>query len=165
MSGQHYKAPGSAGGYLLGKSLPGLIIGVIEASVIVLATVAWFRVPLLGGLLPLYFGLLLFVTAVTGIGLMISSLALTQQQALLGAFLFMVPSIVLSGFATPIANMPDAIQNLTLINPMRYFLVVVRAVFLEGATFDQLVPQYWPMALIALTTLIAAGWLFRRRSY
>jgi ABC-2 type transport system permease protein len=102
---------------------------------------------------------------VTGIGLVISSLALTQQQALLGAFLFMVPSIVLSGFATPIANMPDAIQNLTLINPMRYFLVVVRAVFLEGATFDQLAPQYWPMALIALTTLIAAGWLFRRRSY
>ncbi|WP_298355848.1 ABC transporter permease [Rhodoblastus sp.] len=150
---------------LIGKSLPGLIIGVIEASVIVLATVAWFRVPLLGGLLPLYFGLLLFVTAVTGIGLMISSLALTQQQALLGAFLFMVPSIVLSGFATPIANMPGAIQNLTLINPMRYFLVVVRAVFLEGATFEQLAPQYWPMALIALTTLIAAGWLFRRRSY
>ena len=110
-------------------------------------------------------GLLLFVAAVTGIGLMVSSLAVTQQQALLGAFLFMVPSIILSGFATPIANMPDFIQRLTLINPMRYFLVIVRGVFLEGATFRSLLPQFWPMALIAAITSVAAGWLFRRRVY
>ena len=98
-----------------------------------MAAVWWFGVPLRGGLVPLYLGLVFFVVAVTGIGLMVSSLAVTQQQALLGAFLFMVPSIILSGFATPIANMPQAVQDLTLINPMRYFLVVVRGVFLEGA--------------------------------
>ena len=96
-------------------------------------------------------------------GLMISSLAVTQQQALLGAFLFMVPSIILSGFATPIANMPEAVQYLTLINPLRYFLIVVRSVFLEGAGVGSLLPQYWPMALIGLASLSAAGWLFRRR--
>ena len=107
-----------------------------------LAAIWWFDVPLRGGLVPLYLGLVFFVTAVTGIGLMISSLAVTQQQALLGAFLFMVPSIILSGFATPIANMPDFVQDLTLINPMRYFLVVVRGVFLEGATMRSLLPQY-----------------------
>ena len=150
---------------LLGKGLPGLLIGVIEATVIVLAAVWWFGVPLRGGLAPLYLGLVLFVVAVTGIGLMISSLAVTQQQALLGAFLFMVPSIILSGFATPIANMPQPVQAITLINPMRYFLVVVRSVFLEGATVGSLLWQYWPMALIGVINLAAAGWLFRKRVY
>jgi ABC-2 type transport system permease protein len=100
---------------------------------------------------------------VTGIGLMISSLAGTQQQALLGAFLFMVPSIILSGFATPIANMPVWVQDLTLLNPMRYFLVIVRSVFLEGAGVNALAAQYWPMAVIGAASLAAAGWLFRKR--
>ncbi len=148
---------------LLGKGLPGLLIGVVEASVIIAATVFWFHVPLRGGLAPLYLGLLLFVIAVTGIGLALSALAATQQQALLGAFLFMVPSVILSGFATPIANMPDWVQVLTFVNPMRYFLVIVRSVFLQGAGFAQLAPEFWPMALIGLVTLSAAGWLFRKR--
>ncbi len=148
---------------LLGKGLPGLLIGVIEASVIIAAAVWWFNVPLRGGLLTLYLGLILFVIAVTGIGLMISSLAATQQQALLGAFLFMVPSIILSGFATPIANMPVWVQDLTLLNPMRYFLVIVRSVFLEGASLTSLAAQLWPMAAIGVVTLAAAGWLFRKR--
>jgi ABC-2 type transport system permease protein len=148
---------------LIGKGLPGLLIGTIEATVIILAAVWWFQIPLRGSLPGLYLGLLLFVAAVTGVGLAISSLAVTQQQALLGAFLFMVPSIILSGFATPIANMPDAVQYLTLINPLRYFLIVVRSVFLEGAGIGSLWPQYWPMALIGLVSLLAAGWLFRKR--
>jgi ABC-2 type transport system permease protein len=148
---------------LLGKGLPGVLIGMVEASVIIAAAVWWFEAPLRGGLPALYFGLLLFVVAVTGMGLMISSLAATQQQALLGVFLFMVPSIILSGFATPIANMPGWVQDLTLINPMRYILVVVRGVFLEGATFSSLISQYWPMALIGAASLAAAGWLFRSR--
>jgi len=150
---------------LLGKGLPGLLIGTVEASVIILAAVLWFEIPLRGSLVALYLGLVLFVIAVTGIGLAISALAVTQQQALLGAFLFMVPSIILSGFATPIANMPVPIQDLTLLNPMRYFLVVVRSVFLEGADTHSLLPEYWPMAIIAAISLFAAGWLFRKRVY
>ncbi|GLR68635.1 antibiotic ABC transporter permease [Acidocella aquatica] len=149
---------------LLGKSIPGLIIGVVEGSVIILATVFWFKVPLYGGLLQLYLGLLLFVFSVTGIGLMISSLAATQQQALLGAFLFMVPSIILSGFATPISNMPVIVQDLTWINPMRYALVIIRRSFLEHPSFTSLLPQYLPMAALALVSLAAAGWLFRKRA-
>ena len=149
---------------LIGKGLPGLLIGLVEASVIVAAAVWWFEVPLRGGLIALYLGLFLFVIAVAGVGLMISSLAATQQQALLGVFLFMVPSIILSGFATPIANMPAWEQQLTLINPMRYFLVVARAVFLEGADVASLAQQYWPMAAIGAVTLAAAAWLFRRRT-
>ena len=150
---------------LLGKGLPGLLIGGVEATVIILAAVLWFHVPLRGSLPALYFGLFLFVAAVTGSGLMISSLAVTQQQALLGAFLFMVPSITLSDFATPIANMPPLIQDLTQANPMRHFLAVVRGVFLEGASAQSLWPHYWPMAVVAAASLAAAGWLFRRRAY
>jgi ABC-2 type transport system permease protein len=150
---------------LLGKSIPGLLVGSIEATFIIAAGVLWFRVPLRGGFVPLYLGLFLFLMSIIGIGLMVSSLSVTQQQALLGTFLFMVPSIILSGFATPIANMPPLIQDITYLNPMRYFLVVVRGVFLEGASTRSLTTQYWPMLIIGLATLTAAGWLFRRRLY
>ena len=87
---------------LIGKTLPGFIIGLGEASVIMLAAVFWFKVPLLGSLFTLYTGIALFLLSGVGVGLMISSFAVTQQQGLLGAFIFMVPAIILSGFATPI---------------------------------------------------------------
>jgi ABC-2 type transport system permease protein len=77
----------------------------------------------------------------------------------------MVPAIILSGFATPIRNMPVLVQNITLFNPMRYFLLVLRGVFLEGTPFDLLIPQFWPMALIGVTAFAIAGWLFRHRMY
>ncbi|OYV73005.1 MAG: antibiotic ABC transporter permease, partial [Deltaproteobacteria bacterium 21-66-5] len=117
---------------LMGKALPGFFIGVAEATLIIATAVFWFEVPLLGSLLTLYTGVALFLVSAIGVGLMISSLAVTQQQGLLGAFLFLVPAIILSGFATPIANMPPLLQRLTLLNPMRYFVVVLRGVFLEG---------------------------------
>jgi ABC-2 type transport system permease protein len=150
---------------LLGKGLPGIVIGFIEANVIVLVAVLWFNVPLRGSLMALYIGLFLFLFSVVGVGLMISSMAVTQQQGLLGGFLFLVPAIILSGFATPIANMPQFVQYLTLINPMRYFLVVLRSVFLQGGSAPLLWPQYWPMMLIGLVTLTLAGVLFRHRLY
>jgi len=150
---------------LIGKALPGFLIGIGEASLIVLVTVFWFKVPLLGSLLTLYTGVVLFLLSAVGIGLMISSLAVTQQQGMLGAFFFMVPAIILSGFATPIRNMPSLVQDLTLLNPMRYFLVVLRGVFLEGTPFHLLIPQFWPLAVIGVITLVIAGWLFRHRLY
>jgi len=150
---------------LLGKALPGFIIGMTEATVIILMAVFWFKVPLLGSLLTLYTGVALFLVAAIGVGLMISSLAVTQQQGLLGAFLFLVPAIVLSGFATPIANMPPWFQQITLANPMRYFVVILRGVFLEGTPFHMLIDQFWPMAVIGGVNLAVAGWLFRRRMY
>jgi ABC-2 type transport system permease protein len=150
---------------LIGKILPGFLIGLTEASVIMLAAVFWFKVPLLGSLLTLYTGIVLFLLSGVGVGLMISSFAVTQQQGLLGAFIFMVPSIILSGFATPIRNMPQLVQDITLINPMRYFMVVLRGVFLEGMPFHLLIHQFWPMALIGVVALSIAGWLFRHRMY
>ena len=150
---------------LMGKALPGLLIGLVEASLIIVVAVLWFQVPLRGSLGALYLGLFLFLLSIIGLGLMISSFAATQQQGLLGAFLFLVPAIILSGFATPIANMPLLVQKLTLINPMRYFLIILRGVFLKDASLELLWPQYWPMALIGLCSLVLAGVLFRRRIY
>lgn len=94
---------------------------------------------------------------------MISSLAVTQQQGMLGAFLFLVPAIILSGFAMPIANMPEPVQCLTYVNPLRYFLIILRGVFMEGDGYDILLQYYWPMAVIALVTLSFSAWLFRHR--
>jgi len=150
---------------IIGKALPGFFIGMTEATVIILAAVFWFHIPFLGSVITLYTGVFLFLLSAIGIGLMISSLSITQQQGLLGAFLFLVPAIILSGFTTPIANMPPLIQKLTLLNPMRYFMVILRGVFLEGMSFSLLIDQFWPMALIGITTLTTAGWLFRHRLY
>ncbi len=150
---------------LIGKALPGFIIGFAEATVILLVATQWFLVPLRGSLGTLYLGLLFFLLSTVGMGLMISSLSVTQQQGPLGAFLFLVPSIILSGFATPIANMPHWVQQLTLLNPMRYFLVVVRGVFLQGTPFHLLTGEFWPMALVGIANLALAGFLFRHRLY
>lgn len=136
------------GEILLGKALPGFIIGMVQGTAILLIATLWFKVPLLGSLSALYAGLALFLLSGVGAGLLISSLA-----------------VILSGFATPIANMPTVVQTITLIDPLRYFLVILRKVFLEGAGFDVLTGQLWPMAVIGLVSLSLASWLFRHRLY
>ena len=98
-----------------------------------------------------------------GLGLFISALSMTQQQAILGAFLFMVPAMLLSGFATPIENMPDWLQPVTTVNPLRYFLIIVKGVFLKDIPAEEVLNQTVPLALIATAPLSAAAWLFRRR--
>ncbi len=148
---------------LIGKAAPGFLVGLVEATFIVALAVFWFGVPLRGSLLTLYAGLVLFLFSVVGIGLMISSLSVTMQQGLLGMFLFTMPAAILSGFATPIANMAEPVQWLTWVNPMRYVLIIVRGVFLEGADLALLAPQLWPLALIGAVCMAAAGWLFRHR--
>jgi ABC-2 type transport system permease protein len=148
---------------LIGKVLPGLAVGLIGATILVLVAHLWFRVPLIGSIALLYLGILLYLLSAVGIGVMISSFARTQQQALLGAFLFVVPAAILSGFATPIENMPEAVQWVTYANPLRYFLVICRGVFLQDLTLAELWPELWPMALIGVLTMGIATWLFRRR--
>jgi len=150
---------------LIGKAMPGLIVGVGEASLIIAVTVFWFKIPLVGSLAVLYPALVIYVLSIIGVGLMISSFSATLQQALLGAFLFIVPAVILSGFSTPIANMPQFMQALTYLDPMRYFLTIVRRVFLEGAGMEYFIHDLWPMSLIALVTLSLATWLFRHRMY
>ncbi len=148
---------------LIGKSVPAMVIGLVEGTVTIAVATYWFGVPLRGDLTLLYVALFLYILAVIGVGLMISSVARTQQQAILGAFLFVVPAIILSGFATPIANMPAVIQDLTYVNPMRYFLIIVRGTFLEDLPAALVYARLWPMAAIAAVTLAGAASMFRHR--
>jgi len=150
---------------LIGKAMPGLLVGVGEASLIIAVAVFWFKIPLVGQLSVLYPALIIYVLSIIGVGLMISSFSATLQQALLGAFLFIVPAVILSGFSTPIANMPAFMQALTYLDPMRYFLTIVRRVFLEGAGIEYFWHDLWPMSIIAAVTLAMATWLFRHRMY
>ncbi len=148
---------------ILGKLTPPMIIGLFNITLYILAAVFFFEVPLRGSLLFLYGGAIFYLAAVVGVGLFISAMAMTQQQAILGAFLFMVPAMLLSGFATPIDNMPRWLQPVTLINPLRYFLVIVNGVFLRDLPIGEVVKNAVPLALIAVGTLSAAACLFRRR--
>ncbi|KIE59300.1 antibiotic ABC transporter permease [Methylacidiphilum kamchatkense Kam1] len=150
---------------LIGKTIPGLIFALLEATLILLAALLWFRIPFNGDILVLYLGLLFFLFAIIGIELAISSIASTQQQALLGVFFFLVPSIILSGFSTPIRNMPESIQMLTYLNPMRYFLIIVRGVFLEGRGLDTLWTQYFPLLIIGFISMSFSWFLFKKRLY
>ncbi len=148
---------------MLGKTIPGFLIGMVEGTIIIIAAVYWFGIPFTGSLIALYLGLAVFLLSATGIGLMISAFAVTQQQGTLGVFLFTVPAVILSGFTTPIANMPTIIQYLTYLNPMRYLMVILRGVFLEGDGVYPLLGQYVPLILWSVSILGLASWLFRHR--
>ncbi|MEI3854509.1 MULTISPECIES: ABC transporter permease [Ensifer] len=148
---------------LIGKLIPPMMIGLFHITIYILAAVFIFGVPLRGSLFLLYGSAVFYLAAVVGLGLFISALSMTQQQAILGAFLFMVPAMLLSGFATPIENMPSWLQPITYVNPLRYFLVIVKGVFLKDIPAVEVVRQTIPLLLIAIVTLSAASWLFRRR--
>ena len=148
---------------LLGKMAPALFIGVSEGTVILLAAVFAFGVPLSGSLGLLYLAMTVFIASIVGVGLFLSSLSETQQQAILGAFVFLVPAVLLSGFATPIETMPDSLQTFTLINPLRHFLEVIHGIFLKDMSADLVFALTWPMALIAVVTLSGATLLFHKR--
>lgn len=148
---------------LIGKMLPPLILGVVQATAFLLIATLFFEVPLRGSLALLYISVVFFLAAVIGIGLFISSLAQTQQQAFLGTFLFTAPAILLSGFATPVENMPEWLQSITEANPLRHFLVIVRGVFLKDMPLADIVTNIVPLIIIAAFTLSVAAWLFRRR--
>lgn len=148
---------------LLGKTVPPLLIGLGHGTLFIVVAVTLFDVPLNGSLLLLYPSLVIFLAAVIGIGLFISSLAQTQQQAVLGAFVFAAPAIMLSGFAAPVENMPNWLQILTLADPLRHFEVIVLGVFLRDMSAAAVWDNTWPLVVIATFTLAASSWLFRRR--
>jgi ABC-2 type transport system permease protein len=139
------------------------MIGVGEATGMVLIGVFLFRVPFHGSVVLLYASMLVYLVAVIGVGLFISSLAKTQQQAILGGFSFMVPAILLSGFASPVENMPDWLQIVSLADPIRYFIVIVKGLFLKNIGPEVVFENLWPMAIIGTVTLSSATWLFRHR--
>ena len=148
---------------MVGKALPATLVGLAQATLILMVAQIWFRIPFAGSFVTLYTGLVLFVLAAVGIGLFVSSLVATMQQAMIFSFVLLMPFTLLSGLATPIGNMPAAFQYLTFINPLRYAIDISRRVYLEGAGLGQLFPDLWPLAVIAAVTLPVAAWMFRNR--
>ena len=148
---------------MAGKALPSLLIGTVQATTILLVAQLWFRIPFAGSFVTLYVGLSFFLLAAVGIGLLVSSVVATMQQALLFSFVLVMPFTLLSGLATPLSAMPQHLQYVTLINPLRYAIEIAHRVYLEGASLGQLVGDLWPLAVIATLTLSAAAWMFRHR--
>lgn len=148
---------------MLGKLIPAIIVALAEGTIIIVAGIYVFNIPFAGSLPLMYFALFVFVCSIAGVGLFISSLCSTQQQAILGSFVFMSPAISLSGFATPIENMPVFLQHMTLANPLRYMLVIAKGLFLKAMPAEIVLSNIWPMALIAVFTLSCATWFFRHR--
>lgn len=148
---------------LIGKIIPGIIVGTLEGFLLLFFGVFIFRVPFTGSLLLFVLSLLVFISSIGGVGLFISSLCSTQQQAMLGTFVVMVPSVMLSGFATPIENMPEWLQPFTYGIPLKYMLIISKGIFLKDIDVLIVLHNLWPLVIIALFTLTAAGWFFRRR--
>jgi ABC-2 type transport system permease protein len=148
---------------MVGKAMPSIFIGAVQASGILLVGQLWFHIPFAGSFLTLYAGLLLFILAAVGMGLQLSAVSQNMQQAMLLSFFVMVPFAMLSGFATPIIDMPHLVQLITYINPLRYATDFTQRVYLEGASLGLVWYDLWPLALIAAVTLTGASWMFRHR--
>jgi ABC-2 type transport system permease protein len=148
---------------MAGKALPSMLIGMVQATTILLVAQLWFRIPFAGSYGALYAGLSLFLLAAVGIGLLVSSVVANMQQAMLFSFVLVMPFTLLSGLTTPLSNMPAVVQYLTLVNPLRYAIDLVHRVYLEGAGLGPLMPDLWPLAVTAAVTLSAASWMFRHR--
>ncbi|WP_367154112.1 ABC transporter permease [Methylomonas sp. HYX-M1] len=148
---------------MIGKIIPAVLVGVMQGTIILLAAIFVYRVPFAGSLLLLYGCMIFYCLALSGFGLLISSVCATQQQAFLGLFCFVMPAILLSGYASPVDNMPGWLQILDWINPLLHFIVIVKGVFLKDIGPMALLPNIYPLVIIAIVTLSAANYLFRRR--
>jgi ABC-2 type transport system permease protein len=139
--------------FILGKCAPFIVIGFADVGLVTLVGVFWFEIPIRGSFALLLLGTTFFLLSTLGIGLFISTVSNTQQQAMMTTFFFFFPAMLLSGFVYPIANMPEVIQWLTLVNPLRHFLIVIRGVFLKGIGLDVLWPQLLALLAIGLGVL------------
>ncbi len=148
--------------FILGKTIPFALIGFVDVILISLIAVFWFRVPMLGNPPVLLLGTGLYLLSTLGVGLFISTVSSTQQQAMMTAFFFMLPAFMLSGFTYPIANMPEVVKVLTYLNPLRYYLVIIRGVYLKGLGLQVLWPQMAALALLGAGMLALAAGRFRK---
>jgi len=148
---------------VVGKTAPFAMLGVLDMIGIALVGVFWFGIPLNGNPLVLFLGAVLFLISSVSVGLFISTISSTQQQAQVATFFFTLPAVNLSGFAFPIESMPDWVQVLTYANPLRYFLVVIRGVFLKGIGLDILWPQMAALALLGGIMILLSSLRFRKR--
>ncbi len=147
---------------LVGKALPGAIVGLIDANLVVAMALLWFRVPFRGSAVLLEATLLLYLLAGVGIGLAISAITRTQQQAMLGVFIMASPMVVLSGYAAPVENMPAIVERLSRADPVRWMLVITRGLFLQDMPAAIVLQNAWPLAVIGAVCFTVAGFAVRR---
>ncbi len=145
--------------FILGKTVPFALIGFIDVVIVTIVAVYWFEVPIRGSLPLLFLSTGLYIMTTLGIGLLISTVSSTQQQAMMATFFFYFPAVLLSGFMFPIRNMPPVIQWLTVVNPLRYYLVILRGIFLKGVGVETL----WTNMLALLVMGVAMLWFATRR--
>lgn len=148
---------------LIGKMVPPFCVGLFNGSVYLVVAPLVFGVPFTGSIPWFFVGLSVYLVSLVGLGMFVSALSTTQQQAFLGSFVVTIPVILLSGFASPLENMPGWLQAITYINPARYFLEISLGQFLKGMPAIDMLPLVWPLVLISAATLLASGWLFRAR--
>ena len=146
-------SPLSPAELIIGKCVPVVFIAFVDLLLISAVAMLWFRIPLEGSFALLLFVSTFYILAAVGLGLLISTVSNTQQEAFMSMFFFFLPAIILSGFMYPVENMPWLIERLTLLNPIRHYLVVVRGVFLKGAGFEVLLPQILTLMVMGTTVL------------
>jgi ABC-2 type transport system permease protein len=154
-------SPLSAGELVLGKTSPVAGIALVQMTLVTSVALLWFDVPLRGSPLTLVLAAFLFIVTGLSLGLLISTFSATQQEAFLAMFLLLLPAIILSGFLYPVDTMPELFQRLTLGNPLRHFLEIVRGIFLRGAGVADLWLQFTVLAGMAAAGLGVATWRFR----
>jgi ABC-2 type transport system permease protein len=148
---------------LVGMIVPPILVGLFNGTLFLLVARFAFGVPYTSSYLLFFAALIVYLLSLTGIGLLVSAASMTQQQAFLGSFIATVPLMLLSGYASPIANMPAWLQVITYADPIRYFLIIVQGLFLKTMPASVVFAQCWPLAIIALVSTGAAAWLFRAR--
>jgi ABC-2 type transport system permease protein len=158
-------SPLSGAEILLGKVTCALLVTLSSSSMMLVVSAFLLSVPFDGSIAALYVALVIFLTSIIGVGIFISSLATTQQQAVVGTFVFMAPAYLLSGFATPVQNMPDWLQWLAAADPVRHFVLLCKGLFLKDLPFSVVLQHVWPMAIIAALTMSAGAWLFRHQDH
>ncbi|MFC1821530.1 ABC transporter permease [Thermodesulfobacteriota bacterium] len=148
---------------ILGKTIPYILISQAQMVMVTLFAVWWFDIPFRGNILLIFAGTCIFLLSTLGIGLFISTVSSTQQQAMMTTFFFILPFFMFSGFVFPVSNMPTIIQWMSYLNPLMYFLIIIRGIFLKGVGLEVLWPQYLALMILGLIVFSGAVSRFRKR--
>ncbi|MHB8109166.1 MAG: ABC transporter permease [Syntrophorhabdaceae bacterium] len=148
---------------ILGKTIPFAVIGLFDMFLVTLVGTIWFDVPIRGSIPLLSVATAVYLLSVLGFGLFISTISRTQQQAMMASFLFFAPAVLLSGLMFPIENMPFPVQLITYLNPLRYFLIIIRGIFLKGSGIGILWPQFLALFILGVSVVAMSSLRFKKR--
>ncbi|WP_392567031.1 ABC transporter permease [Utexia brackfieldae] len=147
----------------IGKAIPALVIAMVQGSIILLVGIFFFQIVFQGSLLLYYFCMLIYGCSLVGFGLLISALCSTQQQAFIGIIVFMVPAILLSGYISPVENMPEILRYITWVNPVRHFTELTKQIYLKGGSLPMVWQSLYPLLVITVFTISLAYLFFKKR--